>query len=232
VFLLLLPLIFLTLSISYVRAQNANDVYFESIRGELLSFYGSEIVAHANLIVGLAISSLALIAGGKQFFKGSKEGNPKSKEGADASDTSKRSKWKRVDLRTVFFFLLLGLILVLTIYSLGRLMYWSFLGADVLAIDSNLKGKVGNTTSTALIFELHNLTIKDFENSSSVQYKFARAFFPNLYGLRALIPSFFLPLCTYGLVTSWRSNSKRYFAGVTVLTISLLAIVLVTLFFA
>jgi hypothetical protein len=150
----------------------------------LLQYYSSEIIAHSGIILGLVIGSLALFAGWKSFFPTENDiekNNHKQEESAKCN--SNRSN---VRMRKLAFFLLLGLALSLTLYSVGRLFYWSSLNADILAVQKK-DFSFDSSNATGLIGSLnHNVTVNFMIKASSLELCFARAFYFNSTDWRPL----------------------------------------------
>jgi hypothetical protein len=153
------PVFFLTLSIIIINVGatvNELDVYFETVRGQLLGFYGSEIVSHAGIILGLIIALPSL--GGLL--------------------------WKALNLgrrfsRRITRSLVLVFFIILILYSVGRLIYWSSLGASVaLATREKLEATNSVENATSYMPALVNYTRTEFWNDPGFTYQIAKIFYP------------------------------------------------------
>lgn len=104
-FVLALVFIVFVLLIFNVKATDSIDeidTYFETARGQLLQFYGSEIVSHAAIILGLVVALLSIV----------------------------RVAWKWLYPRTIKRFIalfVLVFVLMLVPYSVGRLLTFTIL---------------------------------------------------------------------------------------------------------
>lgn len=170
-----------------VLAQTPTDVFFEDVRGQLLQYFSSEVVAHSGLIIGLIIGSFALLAAWEDFGK------------------SRRKQ--------IVFFLLLGLAFSLTLYSVGRLFYWSYLGSDILLVNAS-EYNIGDSNATMLIKAIHDRVITDFQATESLYCNLARFLQPNFSGFDSVAWLFlkmlvltFLPLAFW---FSWQDPPQKW----------------------
>lgn len=136
---------------SSVGALDENE-FFETARGQLLQFYSSEIMAHSGLIIGLVIGLFALLAEWSDFTKN--------------GDTIKKC----------IFFLLVGLAVSLSFYSVGRLFYWSYVSTNILQAKME-SCPFDNSTATSLIGWLNINATTNFSKTTSFECNFARAFY-------------------------------------------------------
>jgi hypothetical protein len=82
------------------------DTYFENVRGQLLGFYGSELVSHAAIILGLIVALPSIF--------------PRAWKALNLRGTSLRAF-----LRYFTRALTVVLIGTLILYTFGRLFFWS-----------------------------------------------------------------------------------------------------------
>jgi hypothetical protein len=166
--------LFLVLGYSTSVGALDGDEFFETVRGQLLQYYSSEILAHSGIILGLVIGSFALFAGWESFF-GTKDAIGKNNHKKEENDKG-NSNGSNVWIRRLAFFLLLGLALSLTLYSVGRLFYWSSLNADILVVQR--KDTFDSSNATSLIGWLnHNVTVNFWNKAPSLELCLARAFY-------------------------------------------------------
>jgi len=149
---------------SYSQSDLDFSEYFEKARGQLLSFYGSEIVSHTALILGFLVAAATLVSKLQDFLNGS-----------------------RSSIGRKIFFPSLGLVVGMIFYSLGRLIYWSALGANLIYarpenVTTLLKVDIVHSNATSLVPILNSYAVKRFELETEIQYEFAQFFGPILGG--------------------------------------------------
>jgi len=142
------------------------DTYFENVRGQLLGFYGSEIVSHAAIILGLIIALPSTVSWAfKGLFK-------------------TMEQWAFFSYLTYSFVLIF--IVLLTLYSVGRLFYWSALASSLTALtrESLVTGEglpvnITELNVTSCMNAFANYTGYKFWNDQSFTSLLAQIFFPN-----------------------------------------------------
>jgi uncharacterized Tic20 family protein len=136
-------LILLGLVIVCVRAADdasSVDQIFENARGQLLAFYSSEVVSHSAIILGLIVAFPSIGAIAWRRLK---------------------DKERLVSFQGVLIFVF---IIMLVLYSLGGLIYWSALGAALI-------GATRSTDSINIISSNVTYCIKamtDYTNSAFI----------------------------------------------------------------
>jgi hypothetical protein len=141
---------------------DAVDTYFENVRGQLLGFYASEIVSHAAIVLGLVIA-LPTVGGPVLAF------------------LRKRMRARSIETFIEYFssFLILILIALLTLYSVGRLIYWSGMAASLMqATRTNLGVTITESNVTSCMSALGNYTIERFWNGTGLTSLLAQGFYP------------------------------------------------------
>jgi hypothetical protein len=136
-------IIFLSFFVFSVSAQNQspNEVekYFETVRGELLQFYGSEMVSHAAVLLGLVVAfpSIGWRARRKVSYRDG------------------YSRWGTFGFNWFYLFIFVSMV-VLVFYFVGRTILWSSLSAQMVSattsvgIDgSNLSASMGKLADYA-----------------------------------------------------------------------------------
>jgi hypothetical protein len=178
----LLAIGFLLLLVLTISAGSASvsdvDKHFEDVRGALLGFYNSEIVTHAAIAFGLFVAFPTLL-----------------------SESLKMGSFRKRFL----LFLLLGLTASMIFYSIGRLFYWSSMGAYVMEVTStSLGGNITETNVTSFMSLLNEHCMSAFWNDGSITCFFAKAFYPNW------LPGgvTFIILILVGVFTSWKLSRK------------------------
>jgi uncharacterized protein YpmS len=150
-----------------VKAELDVDEYFEKSRGELIGFYGSEIVSHVALILGFLVAGAALASRVDDFLNNQK---PLLARGLIFIKPSRAKRWT--------FVILLGLILCLVFYAGVRLVFWSAMGAYIIratpentkrVMDTNITSS--NATSWTPI--LQDSAIKELANETKWWYRLA-----------------------------------------------------------
>jgi hypothetical protein len=143
--------VFLTLCIAKAQNNQGGDVssidsHFDQVRGQLIGFYGSQIVSHAGIILGLII---AIATFAPRLFRGLK---------------SKKFAWCFVAFLVI---LLLGTLIV---YTTGRLFYWSSLDAYLehatrQSVENKLHINITASNATSCMDALSNYTVTSTESS-------------------------------------------------------------------
>jgi succinate dehydrogenase hydrophobic anchor subunit len=114
-----------------VRAQTDVDKYFETVRGELIGFYGSEMVSHAAILLGLVV---AFPSTGWRALR----------------SVSYRYSYKRgwaLFLNFICLFVSVSMMLLI-FYFFGRTVVWSFLSSGLVsATPANVGITESNVTS-------------------------------------------------------------------------------------
>jgi hypothetical protein len=132
------------------------DTYFESVRGQLLGFYSSEIISHAGIILGLIVGLPSIV----------------------------KTAWKwlyRGKIRRFIALFVLPLALILVLYSFGRLIYWSSLSSALtVATRQDLEVTITNSNVTSFMYAFVNYTDKAFRADPSITSELARWFFPSV----------------------------------------------------
>jgi hypothetical protein len=156
-----LVIVFSTLVLR-VRADVPDvDKYFENVRGELLSFYGSEMVSHAGILLGLIVAfpSTGWRALKRLFTK----------------DSSRRAFYLYF-----FYSFVLVFTILLTLYIVGRVVFWSTLSTrltDATTAGLGITESNANSSMRALI-DYANYGVL---NSSGFPGVFATWFNPSSY---------------------------------------------------
>jgi hypothetical protein len=133
------------------------DTYFETVRGELLAFYGSEIVSHSAIILGLLIGFTQIGTLWNWLF-----------------EHGKRTFWRYFVWSCVFV-----LILALIMYSVGRLIYWSELvGYLIHTTRTNMEDVITESNVTSSMLTVSSHIFWKFQNENSPMSKFAYFFYP------------------------------------------------------
>ena len=140
------------------KAQTVDeiDTIFENARGQLLGIYNSEVISHAGIILGLIIAL-----------------------GSTASDIWKglNSKRKKLRFLAVFAFLLIVLLLI---YSVGRLFYWSSCSGALMGVTrSNIGVTINSSNATSCLFALANYTTEMATSDVSITTVLASLLHPN-----------------------------------------------------
>lgn len=140
---LLVILCFLVVVVRAADEVNPIDQYFETVRGQLLAVYNSEIISHAGIILGLII---ALPPIGQIAWR------------------RLRSQRLLARLFAVSVFLLVGMLIL---YGIGGLFYWSTLaGALMGATRSELGVNITGSNVTSCMHALNSYTEDAFMNST------------------------------------------------------------------
>lgn len=193
-----LLIVFCLLIVNVKANVDEVDTYFENVRGQLLAFYGSEIISHAGIILGLVIG---LPPVGTLF-------------------------WKRLHFRNAFLryftrMLVLVFVVMVILYSVGRLIYWSSLGASLTqATRTNLGVVVPDSNTTSYMSALTNYGQTQFWNDPSFTGDIARRLYPSwnlpisgiMYvGQYWIIPSFILTCLQflYNFMTRYFDRKRR-----------------------
>ena len=130
-FLIALVIVFGFFVIS-VHAQTEVDRYFENVRGELFGFYGSELVSHAAILLGLLV---AFPSSGWRAFR-----NVGYREGY--------KRWWAFFFNLVYLFIFIAMVLVI-FYFVGRAIVWAFVSSRLAsATPANLGITESNVTSS------------------------------------------------------------------------------------
>jgi hypothetical protein len=140
---------FVVLGVRRVCADEV-DAHFETARGGLLTFYGSEIVAHTAVLLGIIIALPSVFS---SVFR-------------RLNDKVKRPVGRAAALY-VFYFLILMFIFILILYSLARIVYYSSLVSNLVQVTRERL----NAYLHANITELNLTSLMD-NLSSYTQYAF------------------------------------------------------------
>ena len=141
-------------------AADVYDDYFESVRGQLLAFYGSEVVSHAGIILGLLVGLFSIA---KPLWRA----------------LQRRSR----RLLRFFGVFIPTLIVIGLVFSAGRLVYWSDLGAylmktNITIVVTNNTDLMSNATSnlnlTSWIGILNDNVVNEFIADNRLQAQVAR----------------------------------------------------------
>lgn len=144
-------LVVLGLLIFTAKADTVDDA-FETARGQLLAFYGSEVVSHTGIILGLLVGLFSI---------------------AKLLWSALNHQRQVLRFFGVFIPILVGIGLV---FSGGRLVYWSDLGLHLIHSDRTSVGfTVDNSNVTSCIGAFENSAISQYANDPRWFVMFARA---------------------------------------------------------
>ncbi|MDH5483491.1 MAG: hypothetical protein OEY22_11550 [Candidatus Bathyarchaeota archaeon] len=171
------------------------DEYFEKSRGELIGFYGSEIVSHGALVLGFVVAGVTLMSKADDFWNNQKPSVPKR-------------------LFFLVFIFLLVLMLCSAFYSGLRVIFWSAMGAYVIdatpdKIWNFLNKNITSSNVTSWTPVLQEYAIKEFENETAPHYWLARVLSPILGGSAFPYSSSLRLYCHYWHLEREVSEARR-----------------------
>lgn len=160
-------IVFTFIVLGVVRASADDvDTHFETVRGELLAFYGSEIVAHVGILLGIIIAFPSVIGGVLKRL----------------NNKMKRS-WRAFFLYSSYFLVLI-FIVFLTLYSVGRIVYYSSFVANLVAVTREklnlyLHANITELNLTSIMGNLSSYARDAFwHNGASTEGFLAHTFYP------------------------------------------------------
>jgi hypothetical protein len=184
-FLILLLLLSTTLFLGKALALDELDTHFETVRGNLLGFYNSELVSHAGILLGFTVGLASLLP----------------------------SIWKAINSRRglLRFFgmaILLSLFIII-IYSFGRLLYWSALSATLVGVTRPNVGLANSTIdATSYMRTLSFYCLSSVGNDTSITSVIANTLHPTSFLKGLWMPSVAIIIVPSVLLAVFRPIKK------------------------
>lgn len=163
------------------------DTVFETARGQLLGVYNSEVVTHAGIILGLIVAFASVAPNAWKAVH-----NEKKKVrflGASASVS----------------------IVLLFVYSVGRLFYWSALSGTLIgATRSNIGATITSSNATYCLNALSNFTIESAKNAPLTITSFlANSLHPNNWVWLLIVGGAILVISSYAIATLYDPTKQK-----------------------
>jgi len=190
IFIIVLLTIIFTVGIVEAQNNQGSDVssidsHFDDVRGQLIGFYGSQIVSHTGIILGLIIVIPSL---GPKLFR------------------LLMSKRFALCLFALLIILLLGTLIV---YNTGRLFYWSSLDAYLehatkQKVEIKLDITITGSNATSCMDALSNYTVISTESGIGLSS------ISNLidYPINVLAIIVGTAVCVLVSVVLWKRNNR------------------------